>query len=289
MDFLFVTTEELSALMGLPHLQRLAYLMAIRPYMDRRTLMVGVKRRISYQSLAEILYVEPHPGIQSGSPSKQQLRRVINGLEQAGLIQILSTDKNLILKCLLADTAISVPNKADTIPTRYPDTNPVAKNPALATVSRARSQNPDISNTAQADIPHNSENNYVCVYSQFEKFWEMYPKKNAKQKAFEEFKALQPTEELVSEILNALQQQIDVNQALKTQGQWIPKWKFPANWLAQHCWKDEITPTTLEEKNHATNQGSCAKNQSIDLFWEACKSGAKPSTGNGVITGKPKL
>jgi hypothetical protein len=111
MDFLFINTHELSALSGLPHIQRLAYLFGIRPYIDLKTLTTGIIRKISYQSLSEALYVEPHQGIQSGSPSKQQLRRAIKGLEQAGLIKIQSTRKNLILKCLLADPDNSVPNK----------------------------------------------------------------------------------------------------------------------------------------------------------------------------------
>ncbi|WP_262337374.1 hypothetical protein [Legionella genomosp. 1] len=72
MDFLFINPQELSALAGLPYVQQVAYLTGIRPYMDRKTLIVGgVKRRISYQSLSEALYVEPHQGItNSGSPSR---------------------------------------------------------------------------------------------------------------------------------------------------------------------------------------------------------------------------
>lgn len=110
MAFLFVNSDELSALMGLSHLQQSAYLLGIRPYMERETYLVGVKRRISYQSLAEMLYVEPHPGItQSGSPSRQQLRRVIYVLERAGLVAIQSSDKQLILKdCFKASARESI-------------------------------------------------------------------------------------------------------------------------------------------------------------------------------------
>ena len=42
MDFL-ITSEELAALCGLPHIQQLAYLRGIRPYMDVKTSLVGVK------------------------------------------------------------------------------------------------------------------------------------------------------------------------------------------------------------------------------------------------------
>jgi len=52
---------------------------------DYKTGLVGIRRGVSYQSLKEALYIEPHPGIQSGSPGKDQLRRALNGLEKAGL------------------------------------------------------------------------------------------------------------------------------------------------------------------------------------------------------------
>ena len=61
MDFV-INSEELETLCGLPHIQQLAYLRGIRPYMDVKTGVTGIKRRISYQSIAEQLYIEPHPG-----------------------------------------------------------------------------------------------------------------------------------------------------------------------------------------------------------------------------------
>ena len=58
MDFL-INSDELAVLCGLPHIQQLAYLRGIRPYMDVKTGGVGVKRRISHQSITEQLYIEP--------------------------------------------------------------------------------------------------------------------------------------------------------------------------------------------------------------------------------------
>lgn len=155
MDFLFINTHELSALTGLPHIQQLTYLIGIRPYMDRKTLVVGIKRKISYQSLSEALYVEPHQGIQSGSPSKQQLRRIIKGLEQAGLIQIQSTRKHLILKCLLAYLDNSVQNKPDTKPTPYSDIISHEKKSTKSSNYQFYPKEPDRDEIAKADIPPN--------------------------------------------------------------------------------------------------------------------------------------
>ena len=87
MDFVINSTE-LEALYGLLHFQQLTYLRGIRPYMDVQTGMVGIKRKISYQSIAEQLYIEAQPGIKSVSYSRAQIRRALSTLERSGLITI---------------------------------------------------------------------------------------------------------------------------------------------------------------------------------------------------------
>ena len=59
------------------------------------------------------LYVAPIAGVKTGAPSQQQVRRAVKALERAGLVAIQSTEKHLILKCLLAETHNSAQNKAD--------------------------------------------------------------------------------------------------------------------------------------------------------------------------------
>lgn len=283
MDFIFVNTHELSALAGLPYIQQVTYLMGVRPYMDRKSSLVGIKRRISYQSLSEALYIEPHPGIKSGSPSREQIRRVIKSLERAGLVLIQSSDKHLVLKCLLANADISVQNNPDTRPTQQAGTGLHQNNSSASTNYRVKAQKTDRGEMVKADIPHNSENNNVCVSAQFEKFWFLYPQKKTKQKAFEAFKTLRPSDELLTRILAALQQQIDASNALQAQGQWIPKWKFPANWLEQHCWEDEMNIEITNGDKHATYPTHSTRKQPVDMLWESCKSGAGFSTRNRVI------
>ena len=282
MEYMKINYEELSALRGLPHLQRLLYLTGIKPYIDYRTGIVGLMRGISYQSLAEELYVEPHQGIKSGSPSKNQIRRALKGLETAGLLRIQSMDWKLVFHCLLVTLNSSGTNKAalkqhDDLARVNLQTNPLK--------SRLIDDSPTKPATIEnhkAAIPQGS-NKDVCVYVQFEKFWSLYPQKNSKQKAMEAFQTLQPNDALLTQILTALQQQIDACDALQAQGQWMPKWKFPANWLAQHCWEDEINPVITNGENHAISQTHSARQQPIDMFWEACKSGAEPSTSNRII------
>ncbi len=111
--------REMEALQGLPWFARCLYVFGIRPYMDYRTGTVGIVRGVSWQSIAEALYVEPHQGeTDSGTPDKSRVRRAAARLEKAGLIVLRSIDKRLVFQCLLADTDQSAQNKPDTNPTQ---------------------------------------------------------------------------------------------------------------------------------------------------------------------------
>lgn len=66
-----INDEEREALRGLPMLAREIYVFALRPFMDFATGIVGERRGISWKSIAEELYVEPHQGIKGGEPSEK--------------------------------------------------------------------------------------------------------------------------------------------------------------------------------------------------------------------------
>lgn len=275
MDFLFVNSQELTALMGLPYVQQSTYLLGIRPYMDRATFMVGIKRRISYQSLAEALYVEPHQGLkQSGSPSRQQLRRVIYALERVGLVAIQSSDKHLILKCLLADSSSCVRNKPDTNPTQQTGTNQSLVKPYKSERYDDYSQQRGTAETLKADIPHKSNNYFVCLQQAFEKFWHLYPNRRDQLKAWDAFTQLNPDRILIQKIMQSLAKQIENKKQQQAAGAWVPNWKNPANWLAQQCWNDDLIQEEVGVSN-AKHTASSKKQNGIDLLWESCKDGAE--------------
>lgn len=116
-------SKEQEAMNGIPHLQSILYVKGLRPHMDIKTGIVGKVRGISWQSLREALYVEPAAGIvDSGSPSKQQVRTAANGLMRVGLITSMSIGKKLIFKCVLAETDITKQNKVNTKLTREVNT-----------------------------------------------------------------------------------------------------------------------------------------------------------------------
>ncbi|CZG36542.1 Vir protein [Legionella pneumophila serogroup 1] len=219
MDFLFVTTYELDALSEIPLMQRVVYLMGIRPYMDRKTFMVGIKRKISYQSLRETLYVAPIKGVKTGCPSHQQMKRVIKSLARQGIIEICSTSKNLIVKCLLANPyePIEIENESQ------PETNP----------SKQAGQNQSIQSSIKpekSDFRAQPSSNLKDLYQKFEQFWQIYPLPSYKNEAWKQFHQIDPDEKLFAQIMDRLQEQLTkVNRS----GAY---WPYPASWLGQTYW-----------------------------------------------------
>lgn len=281
MDFV-INDNELAMLCGLPHIQQLAYLRGIRPYMDLKTGIVGIKRRISYQSISEQLYVEPHQGIKSQNFSRDQVRRAVSGLARAGIIEVQSEGMQLILKCELATRAFSVQNKAAINPPQQATTNPHEKSPVNTGFSGVEPSKADIVEAAKAAIPL-KENNYIYLLSQFEKFWSLYPEKKSKHKAQAAFEQLNPDSMLFQQMLKALQTQINHVEAMQLNGTWVPPWKYPANWLAQRCWEDETSTDAIQESRHAEHTKSTRKRDTAkDMFCPPCGGDEEPAKNNVI-------
>jgi len=106
--------EEDLALQGLPWMAQLLYLRGLRPYMDYASGVVGIKRGISYQGLAETLYREAGQGKHEyGSPTLSAIRNGISVLEKAGLLIRIEADRRLIFELVLATRDDSVSEKYD--------------------------------------------------------------------------------------------------------------------------------------------------------------------------------
>lgn len=169
MPAFFITDSERDALRGLSHLQRCVYLLGLRPFMDVATGLVGTaKRRISYQSLAEEMYVDPIPGVRgSGSPSKTQLRRAITALAKAGLITVESTRTQLIIRCVLALTFVCAKNKADSNSSSNSSSSDAVKNPEITDKNSQNLKVTEQGAMQQADIPQiiNNKNKKNIAYA----------------------------------------------------------------------------------------------------------------------------
>ncbi|QDQ40247.1 hypothetical protein E3226_007480 [Legionella geestiana] len=264
MEF-WVNDKELAALCGLPHIQQLAYFRGIRPYMDVKTGTVGVKRGISLQSIAEQLYIEPHPGIQSGSFSRDQIRRALAGLERAGVIAVQSQGRQLILQCVLATLGYSVQNKAATNPPQQAAIDIRKQISDFKELLSISSDKPATPETLKAAIPL-KEDNYIFLLSCFEQFWQAYPEKKSRPQALEAFRQLQPDAQLFAVIMQSLDAQIRHREVTRACGQWLPPWKYPANWLEKRCWEDELTMETQQETQHATRRKVTRHDETQDWY-----------------------
>lgn len=262
---LMLNSEELEALYGLPHAQQLAYLRGIRPYMDVKTGLVGVKRRISLQSLAEELYIQPHQGVKGEKYSRAQARRALSALERVGLITLQSEDLQLILQCNLATLGYFAQNKVVTNPSQKDVTFCSEQSLENKGLYEGCSEKPVTAEPPKADTPLIKENNYIYLLRKFDHFWQMYPEKKSRERTFDIFQQINPDEHLLQTILQALDSQIKARHEKEAHGEWVPAWKFPANWLSQKCWEDEVKIELKQEKRNEkrrTNTGTAH-----DPFW----------------------
>lgn len=73
--------------------------------------------------------------------------------------------------------------------------------------------------------------------SNFNSFWEAYPRKTGKGLAEKAFNKIEGVDELLPHILRAVEKQRSSPQWLKDGGQYIP---YPATWLNQRRWEDVV-------------------------------------------------
>lgn len=281
MDFV-INHDELNALYGLPHVQQLAYLRGIRPYMDVKTGLVGIKRGISYQSIAEQLNVDAHPGIKGEHYTRTQARRSLPGLVRMGLISVQSEGLQLILKCELATRHFPVQNKVVTDVSQQSDTNRNMQSIENKEFTNGLEEKADIEKTSKADTPL-KDNNYIYLLTQFEKFWLAYPEKKSKSNAWNAFQRLNPDQVLLDKMLQALETQIHHRETMQLNGAWVPFWKYPANWLSQQCWEDEVSMDYLQESRCAEPKANTRKaTDAKELFWIPSDADDEPTKTNVI-------
>jgi hypothetical protein len=127
------------------------------------------------------------------------------------------------------------------------------------------------------------DNNYIYLLSQFEKFWSLYPVKKSKQQALEIFKSINPDDALFNQIMQRLNAQIKHRQTMEAQNNWIPPWKYPANWLIQRCWEDELPMEPIQEKRRASHRKNTGSERAKDRFWNPEAFEDDSSTSSNVI------
>ena len=217
--------------------------------MDYPTGLVGIKRKVSWQSLCEELFIEPSQRLEeSGSPAKERVRKAAKKLEAAGLLIIKSKGYRLIFDCVLADRDQSVQKNKDTIRTYFEDTFECEEIQANTTTYEQDQNYLDIPKNQNKDIHPVSGNKSdksdlldLCAKKQnFDMFWAMYPVRKVKKNAEKKFLALELTQELFDEMLKALDAQIKHKQQCDSQDIFCPEFPYAERWISQRRWEDEI-------------------------------------------------
>lgn len=82
---------------------------------------------------------------------------------------------------------------------------------------------------------------------EFEMFWKLYPKKASKGNAYNEWKKIKPSQELIETIMASLSKQ-------------APSWKdltyvkHPERWLKARCWEDEISSSKVISQRSSASE-----------------------------------
>jgi hypothetical protein len=111
----------------------------------------------------------------------------------------------------------------------------------------ATSAKEDISSSSADTILEKSilENKKICVHptSNFQRFWEAYPKKRSKGQAEKAFSKINPDEQLLETMISTIERATKSEDWIKEKGKFIP---HPATWLNAKGWEDEPTETKPE-------------------------------------------
>lgn len=114
--------------------------------------------------------------------------------------------------------------------------------------------NPDILNPESCNTSKTSQTKKQVIEDQFKRFWMAYPRKVGKQTAFKAFNKLKPTEELLTTIINHIEERkVSDEQWIKDDGSFVP---HGATFINNKRWEDEykITKTNNQESKNLTSE-----------------------------------
>lgn len=89
-----------------------------------------------------------------------------------------------------------------------------------------------------------------ATQSRFERFYTAYPRRVGRGAALKAFEKLKPDDDLLKEMILAIQAQIRSRKQRQDAKEFIPDWPHPATWLNGQRWLDEL-PSSMELKAKA--------------------------------------
>jgi hypothetical protein len=85
---------------------------------------------------------------------------------------------------------------------------------------------------------------------EFKRFWKAFPRKVGKGAAWKVFSKIDPNDELVDKMIETVADWKKSKDWIKDGGQFIP---YPATWLNQERWEDELMPEDLIDDEEQSN------------------------------------
>ncbi len=172
----------------------------------------------------------------------KDIKAWMNTLIKQGLIFIYEVDGKEYLQMSTWEKHQQIRAKRSKYPA--PDdgliTSEIIGNQVIANVP----ENPIQSNLESESNP-NPTSTQSTLKDRFETFWTAYPKKRSKGAAEKAWAKIKPNEQLLGEILDALERAKTSADWQKDGGQYIP---YPATWLNAKGWEDDYTPAPTVPK-----------------------------------------
>lgn len=174
------------------------------------------------------------------------INKALNALRAAGLIDLYTVSGRSILQLRTWERHQQIRAKKSKYPAKedacveIPESDincnqMISDVPVIQSESESESEYKSESESNGANAPTTRAR---ARDGRFDTFWATYPKKVGKVAAQKAFDKIRPSNELFSQMLNAIKQQRASPQWTRDNGQYIPN---PATWLNQGRWDDEPT------------------------------------------------
>lgn len=197
--------------------------------------ITGLTRRSGYCNATD-KYIADRIGL-----SRKSIQKLMQELAEKDLIRrdTRKTSKGTYRRIYLTWRKAPVPSErgAGTPAERHP-IPPDSDTPS----SDERHQVPPVDGTKR-EIDKDKSEKEMNTLAGFEKFWQTYPKKIAKQAARAKWMKLAPAPDLAEKILKAVEAAKQTRQWKKENGDFIP---HPTTYLNQERWNDELKADSLK-------------------------------------------
>lgn len=129
----------------------------------------------------------------------------------------------------------------------------------------------------QKKTNHSKQNEQTqTIDEMFSKFWEAYPKRKDKKRAYKVFSKIKPDDKLLQQMLDCIEREKKSLDWLKDNGQYIP---YPSSWLNGERWNDEDITDTVTIIGNKPKAVPVVKNVAL----ESLRSAAEKSTNTPAL------